>query len=138
MADIVITPANVLKSAQGLSASGVAGATILAGEPLYKDSADSNKLKPADSNESAATSDVVGIALHSASAGQPIAYVYEDPAFTPGAVLTVGEVYTTSATAGGIAPVADLLTGHRTAVLFVATTAALAVLKIVKGGAAHA
>lgn len=138
MADIVVTPANVLKSAQGLTASGTAGDTITAGQPLYKDASDSNRLKPADSNASAETADVVGIALHGASAGQPIAYVYEDPAFTPGAALTVGEVYTTSGTAGGIAPVGDLLAGHRTAVLFVATTAALAVLKLVKGGAARA
>lgn len=137
MAVLTITPANVLKSAQGLTAAGIAGATITAGQTLYKDVADGNKLKPAASN-SAASSDVVGIAQHGASTGQPISYVYEDPAFVTGGTMAPGEVYTTSATAGAINPVADLASGHRTAVLFVATTTTTAVLKIVKGGAARA
>jgi len=37
-------------------------------------------------------------------------------------VMTVGEVYVVSATAGGIAPVGDLTTGNYVTVLGVATT----------------
>jgi hypothetical protein len=40
-----------------------------------------------------------------------------------GATLTVGQIYVLSATAGGIAPVADLATGHYPSILGVATTA---------------
>jgi len=41
---------------------------------------------------------------------------------TISAVMTVGEVYVVSATAGGIAPVGDLVTGNYVTVLGVATT----------------
>ena len=136
MADISITAASVLASATALTASGVAGATILAGQTLYIDTANSNVLKLADSNASALTATVCGIALHGAASGQPIKYVYEDSTFTPGATLTVGQTFAASATAGGIAPIADLTTGDYPAVLFVAKTASTAVLRILRGTAA--
>jgi hypothetical protein len=136
MADISVTPASVLASATALTASGVSGATILAGQPLYIDTANSNVLKLADANASALTATVCGIALHGASSGQPLKYVYEDSTFTPGATLTVGQTYAVSATAGGIAPIADLTTGDYPGVLFVAKTTTTAVLRILRGTAA--
>lgn len=136
MANLAITAANVLASAQALTASGIAGADITQGQPLYKDSADGNRLKPADANASAATAAVEGFALNGASAGQPVKYAYEDPSYTPGGVLTVGETYVLSATPGAVCPIGDLVSGDRPVVCFVATTAALAVLKLVRGTAA--
>lgn len=136
MADLTITASSVLASASAIVRSGTAGATITAGQPIYIDTADMNKLKLADANASAATAVVAGIALHGASAGQPLKYVVEDASFTPGATLTVGQVYVLSATAGGIAPVADLTTGDRPAVLMVAETSSTAKMKIIAGTAA--
>lgn len=136
MADISVTAANVLSSATALTSSGVAGATITAGQTLYIDTANSNVLKLADANASALTATVAGIALHGASSGQPLKYVYEDSTFTHGATLTVGQTYVQSATAGGIAPVTDLVTGDYPSVLFIAKTSTTAVLRIVRGTAA--
>lgn len=136
MANLSVTAGSVLASATALLGAGVAGAAITAGQPVYKDTADSNKLKLADANASAATAVVEGIALNGASAGQPVQFVYQDDSFTPGGTLVVGETYALSATAGSLCPLADLTTGDRPVVCFVAITAATAVLRIVKGTAA--
>lgn len=131
--DLSVTAGSVIASATALKSAGVAGAVITAGQPVYIDTANSNVLKPADANASALTSTVAGIALNGGSTGQPITYVYEDATFTPGGTLTVGQIYCLSATAGGIAPVADLTTGDYPVVLFIAKTTTTAVLKIVRG-----
>lgn len=120
MADVSITASSVVKSS-GNSTNGTAGATITAGQPLYKDSTDANKLKVADASAEA-TAAVVGIALHGASPGQPIEYL-TNGVLTVNSVLTASEVYCLSATAGGIAPVADLLSTQYRSVLGVATSA---------------
>ncbi len=52
----------------------------------------------------------VGVSLHAALAGQPISYGTSGP-LNFGAILLAGKWYVASATAGGIAPVADLTTG---------------------------
>lgn len=137
MADLSITAASVLASATALKASGTAGATITAGQPVYIDTADSNKIKVADANASAATAAVAGISLHGASSGQPITYAFDDSAFTPGATLATGNVYVAAANVGAICPVADLVSGDFPAVLFVAKSTTQAVLKIVRGGVAR-
>lgn len=136
MADIVVTAASVLAGANAKKATGVAGGTVTAGQTVYADSADSFKLKAGDANASSVTAKIAGIALHGASSGQPLTYVYEDDDFTPGATLTTGTVYVASGTAGGIAPVADLTTGWYPTVLFIAKSTSKAVLKLVAGGAA--
>ena len=138
MADISVTAASVLKGANAKTRRGIAGATITAGQALYEDSSDSNKLKLADANASAATSNCVGIALHAALSGQPIEYVYEDDDFTPGATLSLSVaadsgVYVLSGTAGGIAPMDDLAATMYPVVLFVAKSATKANLKITRG-----
>lgn len=107
MAALSITAASVLMSANGKSADGIAGAAITAGQVLYKDAADSNKLKLADADGAAALRNVCGIALNSAAAGQPVEYCIKDPALVIGATITIGYVAILSSTAGGIAPVAD-------------------------------
>jgi hypothetical protein len=105
---------------------------------LYIDTSASNTLKLADSDSATAgVRNCVGIALNGASSGQPVEYVIEDPAFTPGGTLVVGEIYVLSDTAGGIMPISDLEAGDYPTVLFVATTTAVANMKIVKGTAAR-
>lgn len=112
MATLVITPANVLASASATKKAGVAGATITAGQLLYKDTDDSNKLKLADANGTALQRVVEGIALHGAFVGQPLAYVVRDPDFKCGATVVVGQDYMlASDTPGGLAPSSDAATG---------------------------
>lgn len=135
MADITVTAASVVKGANALTKHGTAGATITAGQTLYLDST-TGTLKLADANASAATADVVGIALNGASSGQPVEYVYEDDDFTPGATVAAGTIYVLSGTAGGIAPAADLVTGMFAGILFVGKSTSKGVLKILKAGAA--
>lgn len=138
MADITITAANVAQGAGAVVGNGTAGATITAGQPLYIDAADSNKLKLADADASSAASDVVGLALHGASSGQPLKYIKSGAAYVPGATLTQGEVYVLSGNAGGVAPVADLGSGDYPVVLFCANDASTATVKIVRGTGARA
>lgn len=137
MSDISITAGSVLKGANAKTASGTAGATITAGQTLYADSSASFVLKLADANASAATANCVGIALHGASSGQPITYVYEDDDFTPGGTLSLSAaaddgIYVLSGTAGGIAPVGDVASGWYPVVLGVAKSTTKMALKIVR------
>jgi hypothetical protein len=120
MADLTITAANVKKTDSTLITEGIAGATITAGQPVYKDSTASNKLKPADADVLASAA-AVGIALHGASADQPLKYATGGN-LTLGVVMTAGAVYVVSTTAGGIAPVADLGSGDFVTLLGIATS----------------
>lgn len=124
MADISVTAANVAKVSGAQTATGTAGAAITAGQPLYVDTANGNVLKLVDADASDLASTVAGIALHTSASGQPITYLTSGD-ITIGATLTAGKVYVASATAGGIAPVADLTTGWRTSILGYATTTAI-------------
>jgi hypothetical protein len=135
MADVSITAASVVKSAGGKVKVGTAGATITAGQPLYADSSDSGKLKLAKCT-SVAESDVVGIALHGASSGQPVSYLEQDDDFVAGGTLTVGQTYVLSATAGGIAPIADLASTNYVTILGVAKTASVLKLRTIKSATA--
>lgn len=123
MADLTITAANVVHDINAVYATGTAGATITAGQALYLDSGTST-LKLADANASQAAATCVGISLHGASSGQPIKYQISGD-ITIGATITVGGIYVVSATAGGIAPVADLTTGMYTTVLLIGRTASI-------------
>ena len=134
MADISVTAANVVFSVNAKFYYGTAGATITAGQTVYLDSA-TGKYKLGDANASAATAAIKGIAAVNCSDGQPIQVGYWDDDFTPGATLTNGTVYVASATAGGIAPAADLTTGWYPTVLYVAKSTTKSVLNLVASGA---
>lgn len=109
MADLTITAANVLHTS-GNKASGIAGATILAGQAVYLDSA-TNTLKLAQANGSAALADAVGIALHGSLSGQPLEYALNGAVINIGATTAKTTTYLLSAAAaGGIAPTADVIT----------------------------
>lgn len=134
MADISVTAASVVPDANAVIVyNGVAGATITAGQTLYIDAADSNKLKLADADAAGKTSPA-GIALNGASAGQPVAYLTEG-LLTFNAVLTAGLLYVLSDTAGGIMPAADLEAGDTGVFLGIATSTTVLNVKIIAGGA---
>lgn len=129
-ADLSVTAGSVVPSADAKFLDGTAGATITAGQIVYQDASDSNKIKLADSNASAATATAIGIAANGASAGQPIRVILEDPDLTVGATLSMtAPVYVLSATAGGIAPIADLTTGWYPVVIMVAKSTTKAIFK---------
>jgi len=110
-ADVSITAGNVAASSTAQIMRGVAGAAITAGQLLYIERA-TNTLKLADANSGTAEARIVaGIALNSAASGQPLHYVVKDPALTLGGTSAKGTIYILSATAGGVAPAADLTTG---------------------------
>lgn len=137
-ADLSVTAASVVPGARARILTGTAGATITAGQIVYLD-ATTSTYKLADANASAATSTAIGMALNAASSGQPISVDVDDDDLTVGATLSMtAPVYVVSATAGGIAPIADLTTGWYPCVVIVAKSTTKAVLKIVRGPVAVA
>lgn len=136
MTDLVVTAANVLASGQATKETGVAGAAVTAGQPIYKEAATGLfKLADCDSATAEAKS-VYGVALHAASTNQPLTVVKDDPDFTPGGTLTAGARYYLSGTAGGIAPEADLASGDNVVLLFIAKSTSKGILKIFNSGVA--
>jgi hypothetical protein len=67
--------------------------------------------------------------LHAAASGQPIRY-QTSGTITVGGTMTAGKIYVASATAGGIAPSADLTTNWRTSIIGVATSTTVLTLGI--------
>lgn len=122
MADLSITAASVATSSTAsIDRTGTAGEAITRGEPVYKDSSDSNEYKLAAATSTA--SNCYGIAMADAADGQPLPVCTKDPGgLTIGSTVVVGTVYVVSATAGGIAPIADMTTGDYVCVLGVADT----------------
>lgn len=128
MADISITAANVVKGSNAVVEAGTAGATITAGQVVYKDAADGKyKLADADSATAAAKAPR-GIALNGASNNQPLS-ILRSGDITIGATLTAGTAYYLSpTTAGGICPLADVASGDDVVLLGLAeSTSVLAV-----------
>jgi hypothetical protein len=140
MADLTLTSANVAPSDNAIMITGIAAAAISAGQTVFEDTATLDsvgrpKFKLYDANLTTPTAilnGVRGIAANTAGIGQPMDIVIYDPAFTHGlTTVAKGDVLIASATtAGAIAPVADLATGWRPAVMLIATSATVAVLQI--------
>jgi hypothetical protein len=109
MADVSFTATGIL-AASGRQLTLTAGATITAGQVLYADSTDTDKLKPANAATSSATAAALYFALANCADEQRIPVL----AIEPGSVLTcngltAGEVYVLSGnTSGSVAPAADL------------------------------
>jgi hypothetical protein len=121
MADLSITAASVLSQAGARRTSGVAGASITAGQVVYFDAAAQN-YKLCDVNSATVAARVpVGIALHAAATGQPLAVHIGGP-ITIGAAMTAGAAYYASGTPGGIRPAADNTTGDAPALLGMSTS----------------
>lgn len=138
MADLTITAANVVAGSGAKIVHGTAGASVTAGQVLYEDASDSNKLKLADNDSAtAAVRSPVGIALHAAASGQPLSYLAKGP-ITIGATTAVGTVYCLSSTAGGICPSADIATGDYNTIIGIGTSTTVIDVLIHEAGAAVA
>lgn len=127
MANLSITAANVKPTIKA-SASGFAGEAITAGQCVYIDATDANKVKLADANVTAKKG-VVGIAVQSVSNGQQVGYLTSGE-ITIGATLTPGTPYYLSATAGAICLHADLTTLDNVISIGTALTSALLIVDI--------
>lgn len=135
MADLTITAASVIPGANATKETGIAGATVTAGQTVYKEAA-TGQFKLADSNS--ATAEVrtpYGIALHASLAGQPLT-VQTSGQITIGATVAVGTAYMQSETPGGIQPAADIATGEYATLIGFAITAAIIDIRIVASGVA--
>jgi hypothetical protein len=135
MADITVTAANVIAGAGASTRQVTAGETITAGQVVYKDTSAGDKYKLADA-DAVGTAAGGGIALNGASNGQPLTIITGGN-LNPGATVTTGEVYVVSTTAGGIAPLVDLLTGDFVTVLGTATTTSNINIQIQVSGVAE-
>lgn len=126
MANLSQTAANVAIGSQITRTRVVqAGENLTQGQPVYLKASD-GKYYRADANASAEAAKAVGIALTPASTnGYAVIQEGSGGSVNLGATLTVGETYVVSATAGAIAPIADLTTGDYPCILGVATTTAL-------------
>lgn len=136
MADLTITAANVLKASGGTQVTGIAGEALTAGQSIYVDTADNSKIKLADA-DAATTAVVAGVTLNDAATGQPIEYLTVGN-YNPGATVVLGETYATSITPGGIAPIADILSGDFITIIGIATTTSNINININVGGVAQA
>lgn len=133
MADLTITAANVVAGSNAETERGTAGATITAGQVVYKDAA-TNKYLLADDNSATAAARVPrGVALNGAANNQPLA-VQTSGDITIGATLTAGVVYYLSDTPGAIGPVADLAAGEYPTALGIAKSTTVLTLNITSAG----
>lgn len=134
MAAITVTAASVLpQSGAAISYNETCGATITAGQVVYRDSADSNSCKLAQANASG-TATVYGIALNGGADGQPLAVITAG-AYTPGGTTVQGQVYAlSSAAAGSIVPLSDLNTGDYVSIIGYASNTSTIVVGIKNSG----
>lgn len=134
MADLTITAANVVASANAVRESGTAGATITAGQLVYLDTTDM-RYKLADNNGAAALRVPNGVALNGAANNQPLV-IQKAGDITIGATMTAGVAYYLSDTPGGICPVADLASGEYPCIIGIAKSASLMEVGIHPSGVA--
>jgi hypothetical protein len=107
MADVNFTAASIIKGANAIVESGIAGETITAGQAVYLKAADT-RYWIADCTTSAATAAAAGYALNGAAAGQPLdVQTAGDMTCDNLSLAVAGAVYVLSA-AGETAPHGDL------------------------------
>jgi len=121
MADITVTPANVAAGEGATTKNVVAGDVVTAGELVYKVSATGLYAKAITT--SAVTAAAEGIALNSSEAsGQPLT-ILTAGTITIGGTVVVGEVYTVTATTGGIGPHSERATAEFVSIVGIGITA---------------
>ena len=111
MADLTVTAASVLFTSGTKITNYNAGETITAGMGVYLKASDSELYK-AQCDGTSAEATAVGIALHAAGDGQPLAYAADNSTINIGATTSKATTYMVAATAGGVAPQADLTSGQ--------------------------
>lgn len=132
MTAIAITAANVVKGADAVTETGLAGATITAGQAVYRDPT-SKKFLLADNNDASADiRNARGISLNSVSLNQPMTVQFGGD-LTIGGTVAPGVIYCLGATAGGIIPAADLVTGNYTCVLGIGKSTSVIKVGVLNG-----
>lgn len=128
-ADLSVTTTSFVTGANAKTKVGKAGAAITIGQLLYFDESAAT-WKLCDANASAAAAKCGGIAGSAAASGQDVIVVLEDDDLTLGATLSMtAPIYVPSATAGGIAPVADLTTGWYPSAVIIAKSTTKCIFK---------
>lgn len=135
MADLTIVPGDVQNTDTATLVDGDAAVDVLAGQVVYKNS--NGKYGLAEADGATPLFKVLGIAVNSAKADQPLEVCTGDIAFVTGAAdVAIGEIYVLSATAGGIAPAStDLVPGMNIQVLGVGISATEIYFKIINSNA---
>lgn len=118
MADLTVTATSVLFTS-GPTETRNAAAAITAGQAVYAASSTTVALAQADGTS--AEADAVGIALNGAGTGQPVTYAKHGAVINIGATTSKATAYVVSATAGGVAPQADLVSTNKIVYLGYAT-----------------
>ncbi len=132
MADLSPTVANVLAGTGATIIEVVAGATVVQGDVVYRDTAASNKAKLADSN-AAASAVVAGMCLNAASDGQPLRICTKGN-YNPGAAVAVGVQYVLSEEPGKIALDSDIGSAVYKSAIGIASTTSNIVVNIQNSG----
>ena len=132
MADLSITAANVVADSVSKQEY-TAGAAITAGQAVYVDTANSNVAKLAQADGTALEATVKGIALNTASIGQPVSIAVSGD-LDIGATVGVATVYIISTAAGAICPVADLASSSYLSIVGVGTAADNLKISIINSG----
>lgn len=134
MTDIAITSANVVSGSDDVTHV-TAGASVTAGQQVYKDPT-TGKWLLADNNSATVAARVPGgTALHAAALNQPLAVQKSGP-ITIGATLTPGVAVYLSGTPGGLCLVGDLTTGMFPTIVGIATSASVLDIDIQPSGVA--
>lgn len=136
MADLTITAASVVQGSGAKTRQATAAAAITAGQAVALNSSGGVILADCD-DATALTRTPVGIALHAAASGQPIAYL-EKGLITIGATVAASVPYFLSPTAGGICPLADVLTGDYAVFLGFGISTTVIDVNIVEAGVVKA
>jgi len=131
MANITITAANFIPSANATIIQGTAGATLTRGTPVYLDTA-SNTYK-ALVLTATTTDTLAGLACEDAASGQPILIVSRDPALAIGGTCASGDTIWCSNT-GITLTFADLIATWRIIVVGVATASGVINFDPCRGG----
>lgn len=136
MADVVQTPADVHWVSGPKPVTKIAGATLTAGMPVYRNTS-TNEYEPADADTDAA-SEVEGVAATDGADGREFLMFLPGTVIDWGATLTAGTLYTLSTTAGAIAPDTDLGTGDYPVLMAIGAGSTDAEIIAKKGDAVHA
>lgn len=129
MADLVITAANVVASANATTTRSVAGELVSAGKWVYFDPTVKKYLLADSNSPTAAARKAGGLALNTAALNQPL-IVATDGDVNMGTVLAAGSSYFLSETPGGMQPAADLAAGENVCLLGLAKSASVLTISI--------
>ncbi len=133
MADLTIVALNVVADFNAVIVVGVAGEALSAGDVVYADSTDSDELKQAQHDGTAAEAAAVGIVLADALDTAAVTYI-QSGELALGTILTAGAVYVVSANLGKIAVDADPGSADYKTVIGVAKSTSTLEVKFIVGG----